>query len=143
MKLPNGYGSVYKLSGNRRKPYIAKKTIGFDDFGKQIFKPIGYYETKEEGLQALALYNNAPYNIDLKNITFSKLYEKWINRKNIKLEKEEISDNTLKLYMNAYKNHCTSLHNKVFVNIKTSDMQILVDNCPFGFTIKKIYKRIM
>ena len=136
MKLPNGYGSVYKLSGNRRKPYIAKKTIGFDDFGKQIFKPIGYYETKEEGLQALALYNNAPYNIDLKNITFSKLYEKWINRKNIKLEKEEISDNTLKLYMNAYKNHCVSLHNKVFVNIKTSDMQILVDNCPFGFTIK-------
>ena len=81
MKLPNGYGSVYKLSGNRRKPYIAKKTIGFDDFGKQIFKPIGYYETKEEGLQALALYNNAPYNIDLKNITFSKLYEKWINRR--------------------------------------------------------------
>lgn len=140
MKLPNGYGSVYKLSGNRRKPYIAKKTIGFDDFGKQIFKPIGYYETKEEGLQALALYNNAPYNIDLKNITFSKLYEKWINRKNIKLEKEEISDNTLKLYMNAYKNHCVSLHNKVFVNIKTSDMQILVDNCPFGFTIKKYIK---
>ena len=23
MKLPNGYGSVYKLKGNRRKPFIA------------------------------------------------------------------------------------------------------------------------
>ena len=23
MKLPNGFGSVYKLSGNRRKPYRA------------------------------------------------------------------------------------------------------------------------
>ena len=27
MKLPNNYGSVYKLSGNRRRPYIAKITI--------------------------------------------------------------------------------------------------------------------
>lgn len=25
MRLPNGYGSVYKLSGKRRKPYIARK----------------------------------------------------------------------------------------------------------------------
>lgn len=27
MKLPNGFGSVYKLSGNRRNPYVAKKTM--------------------------------------------------------------------------------------------------------------------
>lgn len=27
MKLPNGYGTVYKLSGNRRRPYVVKKTI--------------------------------------------------------------------------------------------------------------------
>ncbi|WP_196602173.1 hypothetical protein [Pectinatus frisingensis] len=25
MKLPNGFGSVYKLSGNRRRPYVVKK----------------------------------------------------------------------------------------------------------------------
>ena len=47
MKLPNNYGSVYKLSGNRRRPYIAKITIGYNNKGKQIFKPIGYYATKE------------------------------------------------------------------------------------------------
>ena len=28
-KLPNGYGSVYKLSGNRRKPWVAAKTFGW------------------------------------------------------------------------------------------------------------------
>ena len=27
MRLPNGYGSVYKLAGNRRRPYVVKKTI--------------------------------------------------------------------------------------------------------------------
>ena len=27
MKLPNGFGTVYKLQGSRRKPYVVKKTI--------------------------------------------------------------------------------------------------------------------
>lgn len=30
MKLPNGYGSVYKLSGNRRNPWVACVTIGYN-----------------------------------------------------------------------------------------------------------------
>ena len=29
MKLPNGYGSIYKLSGKRRKPWIVRKTVGW------------------------------------------------------------------------------------------------------------------
>lgn len=28
MKLPNGYGSVVKLSGKRRKPWMVRKTTG-------------------------------------------------------------------------------------------------------------------
>ena len=31
MKNPNGYGTVVKLSGNRRKPYAVRKTIGFNE----------------------------------------------------------------------------------------------------------------
>jgi len=31
VKNPNGYGSVAKLSGNRRRPYVVKKTIGYDE----------------------------------------------------------------------------------------------------------------
>mgnify|MGYP000643140152 FL=1 len=30
MKLANGVGTVYKLSGNRRNPYIVRKTVGWD-----------------------------------------------------------------------------------------------------------------
>lgn len=29
MKLPNGYGSVHKLKGKRRKPWRARITDGF------------------------------------------------------------------------------------------------------------------
>ena len=35
MKNPNGFGSVYKLSGKRRKPYIAVITVGYTIDGKQ------------------------------------------------------------------------------------------------------------
>ena len=62
MRLPNGYGSVYKLSGNRRKPYIARRTIGWDDNGKQLYANIGYYRTRAEALQALAAFNDNPYD---------------------------------------------------------------------------------
>lgn len=31
MKLPNGYGSVAKLTGNRRRPYMVRITTGFTD----------------------------------------------------------------------------------------------------------------
>ena len=30
MKLPNGYGTVYKLPGKRRKPWIARITNGYE-----------------------------------------------------------------------------------------------------------------
>ncbi|CDF12028.1 site-specific recombinase phage integrase family [Mycoplasma sp. CAG:776] len=142
MKLPNGYGSVYKLKGNRRKPFIAKKTIGYNDKGQQIFKPIGYYSTREEALQSLALYNNTPYNVDFKNLTFSQLYEKWISKKNKKIENEEMAFNSLKNYKNIFKNHCTSLHNKIFIEIRTEDIQKIIDNCNYGFTIKKYIKSL-
>ncbi len=42
MKNPNGYGSVVKLSGNRRKPYCARKTSGWNDKGHPIYMVIGY-----------------------------------------------------------------------------------------------------
>ena len=36
MRLPNGYGSVYKLSGKRRKPYVAMTSHGIGNDGKVI-----------------------------------------------------------------------------------------------------------
>ena len=72
MKNPNGFGTVTKLSGKRRKPYVARVTVGFDTKGKQLQKAIGYFATRKEGLQALSAYNlkrdnaitTAPKNIE-------------------------------------------------------------------------------
>ena len=57
MKLPNGYGSVYKLSGNRRRPWAARKTTGYNDKGQPIYVFVGYYRTRAEALQGLSDFN--------------------------------------------------------------------------------------
>ncbi len=61
MKLPNGAGSVYKLSGKRRNPWVARKTVGYTVVPETLkaypdYKFIGYYPTKQEALTALFEY---------------------------------------------------------------------------------------
>lgn len=80
MKLPNGYGSVHKLSGNRRNPWRARKLpVGLLIKNNEI--QAGIYNSwllsyKKEALQALAAYNEQPYDLD-NNLTVMQLYERW------------------------------------------------------------------
>ena len=92
MKLPNKYGSVYKLSGKRRNPWAARKTVGWKQIPEKkksypVYKFIGYYATRAEALQALASYNEDPYDLHLDTITFEEVYEKSVkeieNKENI------------------------------------------------------------
>lgn len=82
MRLPNGYGTVYKLSGKRRKPFIARLTIGWEineetKTVKQVYQTIGYYKTKAEGLLALAEIDKNPANIKLRDLTFAEVHARW------------------------------------------------------------------
>lgn len=82
MRLPNGYGSVTKLSGKRRKPYVARVTIGWTtdkttETTSQNRVTIGTYATKKEALQALSEYLANPYDIQNNNLTLSELYQRW------------------------------------------------------------------
>lgn len=78
MRLPNGYGGVAKLSGNRRKPYVVRKTMGWHmdtekDKLVQDILIIGYATTKAEALKMLADYNNNPYDLQAAKLTL-KMY---------------------------------------------------------------------
>ena len=78
MKLPNGFGSVYKLSGNRRNPYAARKTQGWEideatGKSKQIYQIIGYYPTRKDALTALAEFNANPYDVNAAKVTFEEI----------------------------------------------------------------------
>ena len=91
MKNPNGYGSVVKLSGNRRNPFCARKTVGWNEKGHPIYKPIGYFKTRQEAMIVLAEYNRNPYDIDLSKITMKELFERWSARDFPKISKSSAS----------------------------------------------------
>ena len=132
MRFPNGYGTVYKLSGKRRRPFIVRKTVEWDDNGKQLFQTIGYYESKPLAIKALADYNENPYSLEIE-ITFAELYKKLMNRKSGK-----ISDANVKGYKMAYNISCP-LHDLKFTEIRTDHMQEVIDNCGKSYeTVKKI-----
>lgn len=95
MKLPNGFSTVYKLSGKRRKPYIVKKTVGWhydkeNDKQVQDYITIGYSTTRAEGLQMLADYNNNPYDLKASKISFAEVNEKWSAEKYPTLSKSNV-----------------------------------------------------
>lgn len=127
MKLPNGYGTVYKLSGNRRNPYVARKTIGWKqdektNKKKQIFATIGYFPDRPTALQALAEYNNNPYDLQLSQITFAELYKLWANEK----FDENTNRSTKRNYINAY-NRAKAIHNMKMSDIRPRHLQSVLD----------------
>ena len=82
MKMPNGYGTIYKLSGNRRRPWVAKKMVGKELNEKTrrnriLYVTLGYYESKADALQALAAYNSDPYDPVKRARTVREVYETW------------------------------------------------------------------
>ena len=120
-KKTNGYGSVIKLPGRRRKPWAIRVTDAIID-GKQIFRYVSYHETKTEALTALAMeqiYPTAPKS----QITLSELFEEWKNTKAYK----DLSVDTQNNYNAAYL-HLSPLHNRIFKDIRTSHMEDLITN---------------
>ena len=140
MKLPNSYGSVYKLSGKRRNPWAARKTVGWKQIPEKkksypIYQFVGYYPTRAEALQALAAFNEDPYDLHLDTITFAEVYEKW----------SEIHYATIKNsngYKAAFKT-CEPIKDMKFVEIKLDHLQQVVDesgkNTPTLKTLKNLW----
>lgn len=122
-KRANGTGSVYKLSGRRRKPWVACITSGWslDDNGnaKQHKYVIGTYRTRNEGLIALAEYNKTPYLTDNANMTLEDVYQHW--RKSCL----NLAPTTLHSYQTAF-NSISELHEKTYRTIIAADIDNLI-----------------
>ena len=142
MKMPNGYGSVYKLSGNRRNPWAARVTDGWvidtkTQKSKQKYKFVGFYETRKEALKALADYNANPYNIDVANITFQEVYERW-NEEHF----PTVSDSNVKGYKAAFL-LCAPIAGRRFVDVKLDDLQACADNSGKNYPTLRKYKVLL
>lgn len=108
MRLPNGFGSVYKLSGNRRRPFVVKKTIA----GKQ--RPLGYFSTHDEALTFLLKYNHEPTGL---TATIADIYEQWKPTK-----WPALSESSRATYENSFR-HLSRLHDKTMSRLKYLDLQ--------------------
>lgn len=136
MKNPNGYGTVVKLSGNRRKPFAVRKTIGFNEKGHPIYESIGYAETREEGMEMLALYNHEPWNIDRDKVTLKMLYKKWDE-----VKAPTLNDSTKRSLKSAYK-HCSKYYDVVYRKLRSFDMQDCIDNCGCQYSTQWAIKNL-
>lgn len=138
-KLPNGLGSIGLIDNkeNRRKKYRVRKTIGWKDDGTQIKKTIGYAKTWHEGYKMLIEYNNAPFDLDLRQLTFNEWFDKWI----VSLEKRDVK--TIPKYKYALK-HCDIIKNLPINEIRTIHLQTVIDNMDdLSYESKKVVKNIM
>lgn len=137
IKLPNGFGNISKLPGSRRKPWRARKTVGWDldvesGKAKQKYETVGYYATQQQAIQALSEYNSNPYDINSK-INFTEIYDKWSEEKF-----ESISKSNVNGYKASYA-VCSALYKMRFAEIRKSHLQGVIDSCGKNYpTLRKL-----
>lgn len=125
MKLPNNFGTVYKLKGVRRKPFAVKVSI----CGKQ--KPIGYAETYEQGLELLIHYHKNPSLFAKVDITFKQVFDMMIKEKF-----PQVSKSTQNSDYNSF-NHAKKLWDKPFHLIRLNELQNVVGTIGAGYSTQK------
>lgn len=137
MKLPNGFGSVHKLPGKRRKPWRARVTIAKNDEGKQIYKTIGYFESKNDALIRLSQYHENPLLIDNEKITFKEVYDKWSEDKFKTISKSSIDG-----YKNAF-SYCCDVYDIEFYKLKYNALQKILDKADGKLATQKKIKGLL
>lgn len=120
MKLPNGFGSISRLSGNRRRPFVVRKTIAYTPSGQSIQKTIGYYATHAEALIALSNYNQAPEPVP--SVTMAKVYRSWFVS-----HSKHVSESAIQSYKNSLR-YLEPVLGKPMDAIKYKELQEIIDN---------------
>lgn len=120
MRKPNGYGSIKKLSGNRRRPFVFVISVE----GKQ--KPVQYFTTQVEAEIFQADYNKLHFHLSLPGhqITLAELYCRWLPAHTANTNP---SQSTLDSYANSFK-HLALLHYEPIQNLKYADYQKIIDS---------------
>lgn len=125
MKLPPKVGTVSKLSGKRRKPWCAKKFVGWkvDDekrTSRPIYQSIGTFTKKSDALRALMQESVAPEEKP-KAVTFSEVYQEWSA-----VHYETVSKSSVTNYENCYR-HFRYLHDRPIAEIKVKDIEWAIE----------------
>lgn len=108
-KRANGTGCISKLSGNRSKPWLAKRNGVC----------IGTFATRTEAQKALERITDATIT-EKYNLTFAQVYQAWKP-----VQERKVSKSQMTCYTSAY-NNCPELHHRLFRKLRKSDFQAVI-----------------
>ncbi|MCR5012054.1 MAG: tyrosine-type recombinase/integrase [Lachnospiraceae bacterium] len=137
-KRSNGSGSVYKLSGNRRRPYVAVITTDWNG-EKQQRKLLGTFSEYDEAILVLADYQKSSA-VSSSTILFRDVYEQWSIR-----YFPELSQSSCAVYRAAF-NNSKDIHDTPFANINVDTLEKCICSADVGYesarSMKKLYSRM-
>lgn len=141
MKLPNGYGSITKLKGNRRNPFLVRVTVGSSvdpDTGRLRLdrRVLGYFPNQAAARQALADYHSNPDSLR-PTVTFAEVFEEWSEEKFPGISRSGVSG-----YMAAF-NSLSSLHDRRFREIAPLEIQRAINGSGRGYASRKKMKGLV
>lgn len=132
MKMPNGYGSVVKLKGTRRKPWAVRVSYleeQPDGKVKRKQKYLSYFVNQSSAITFLSEYNGGlvvPEHQKYADVlTFEELYGKW--EKYRKGLKSNPAESTWRNYKIAY-NFFEPIHGMKITAIKAQDLQDILNS---------------
>lgn len=132
MRNPNHYGTITKMKGTRRRPWIVKEGVS----GLQ--KVIGYAATREEAMMMLADYNRYPINVDERSITVGQLYQLLLDQ-----PEERLTESMRKVFRTAW-HYIEHLEAVPFISLKLSNMQQTIDQTlpSLRHKVKQLWNRL-
>ena len=142
MKRANGTGTVYKLSGKRRKPWAARVTLGWNIGSngqlRQIHQSLGTFPTRVEAETALNNYLQNPYDIDAHRLTFSDVYDLWSAEYFPTLK----NDSSVRTVTATYK-YCSPIYNVHMRDLRVSHLQGVIQDADVGDSTKGRIKSLV
>lgn len=134
MKLPNGFGSITHLTGNRRRPWAVRKSVD----GHQ--KYLAFFHTYSDALSYLADYNKNFAVYAPASTTFADIYQL-----DMRERRRRIASITAKNYDTAFAK-CTAIANRPLQNIIVADLQGVIhrlQHAGVGYATQKRVRQVM
>lgn len=125
-RLPNGFGQISEIKGrNLRKPFRAMITVGKDDNGRPICKPLrpeSYFETYNDAYAALLEHNRNPSEIP-QDITMQELYDRWSESYLLRYS----SKDTARSIEGCWR-YCSSLYKMQVRDVRARHLKYCIEN---------------
>ena len=104
-RLPNGFGHISKLSGNRSRPYMVRTS------DREI---IGYASTYEDAYLLLCEYNKTPWDVKLQKATVEDIWEIFCET-----EMENFSKSRQSTFRTCFNKYLVKIKDKEYASLKT------------------------